>query len=317
MPTSFTNINDAVNTTFYFILVISVILLVGITAMMIYFVVRYRRSKNPVPAQVESHALLEITWTVIPTILVLAMFYYGWIGYKLMREVPDGALQVNATAQMWSWSFEYENGKRSPELYVPQGQPVKVNLQSRDVLHSFYAPAYMVKQDIVPGMINYVWFDPVELGTFDIFCAEYCGQRHSYMLSKIHVVPRDEFALWVEQGVEAVATAPVEGESGDDRTARLVRLGEQLSRDKGCNACHTVDGTRLVGPTYKGLFGRTETVVTDGAARQIVVDEDYVRRSILDPNVDIVESYQPLMPSQQGLVTDEEIEALIEYLRTL
>jgi cytochrome c oxidase subunit 2 len=137
------------------------------------------------------------------------------------------------------------------------------------------------------------------------------------MLSKIHVVPRDEFALWVEQGVEAVATAPVEGESGDDRTARLVRLGEQLSRDKGCNACHTVDGTRLVGPTYKGLFGRTETVVTDGAARQIVVDEDYVRRSILDPNVDIVESYQPLMPSQQGLVTDEEIEALIEYLRTL
>jgi cytochrome c oxidase subunit 2 len=175
----------------------------------------------------------------------------------------------------------------------------------------------MVKQDVVPGMTNYVWFDPVEVGTFDIYCSEYCGQRHSYMLSKIHVVPREEFDMWVQEGIEAISTESVEGESDDDRVARLVRLGEQLSRDKGCNACHTVDGTRLVGPTYKGLFGRAQTVVTDGETRQIVVDEEYVRRSILNPNADIVESYQPLMPSQEGLVTDEEIGALIEYLKTL
>jgi cytochrome c oxidase subunit 2 len=294
-----------------------VILLVGITALMVYFVVRYRRSKHPVPAGVESHALLEATWTIIPTLLVLGMFYYGWVGFKMMRTVPEGAMEVTATAQMWSWSFEYENGKRSPELTVPQGRPIKVNLQSLDVLHSFYLPAYMVKQDVVPGFKEYVWFDPVDLGTFDIFCAEYCGQRHSYMLSKVHVIPAEEFEVWVETDVEPASAAPVEGESEKEAGERLVRLGEKLSRDKGCNACHSTDGSPLVGPTYQGLFGRTETVVTDGQSREVVIDEEYVRRSILEPTADVVEGFQPLMPSQQGLVTDEEIDALIAYLKTL
>jgi cytochrome c oxidase subunit 2 len=317
MSLSFSSIPDAVHTTFNLILVVSVILLVGITGMMVFFVVRYRRSKNPVPSQVESHTVLEVVWTLVPTLLVMGMFYFGFVGYHMMRNPPKDAMEVHATAQMWSWSFQYDNGKRSPELYVPQGKPIKVTLESRDVLHSFYLPAYMVKQDVVPGMKGFLWFQPDSLGTFDIFCAEYCGTRHSYMRSKVQVVPPDSFQTWVAEGVEAIPAA-AEGEgSEEENQARLQRIGERLTKDRGCVACHTIDGTPLVGPTYKGLFGRTETVTTDGKTRQIVVDEDYIRRSILDPTADIVEGFQPLMPSQKGLMSDDEINAVIAYLKTL
>lgn len=317
MPTSFTSIPDAVNTTFFLILVVSAILLIGITGIMLFFVVRYRRSRHPVPAQVESHTILEVVWTLVPTMLVMGMFYYGFVGYRMMRNVPEGAMEVLATAQMWSWQFQYENGKRSPELYVPQGRPIRVNLESRDVLHSFYAPAYMVKQDVVPGLTGYLWFQPDELGTYDVFCAEYCGTRHSYMLSKIHVIPPDEFETWVAEGVKSVPDIAEGSLSDEESLRRLQRIGERLSRDRGCATCHTTDGTRLVGPSYKGLFGKTETVLTDGKTREIVIDEEYVRRSILDPTADVVEGFQPLMPSQKGLMTDDEIDAVVEYLKTL
>ena len=317
MPTSFSNIIEAVNTTFLVITVISVVLLVLITALMVAFVIKYRRKRHPRASQIEGNALLETAWTVIPTILVLGMFYYGWIGYKLMRSPPPGSMEVTAIAQMWSWQFRYPNGKQSAELYVPVDQPVKVNLESRDVLHSFYVPAFKVKQDVVPGRTNFLWFQPENVGEFDIFCAEYCGQRHSYMLSKVVVVAQNEFDEWVEAGVEAVAETAGEELDESELVVRLQRVGKRLSQVKGCNACHTIDGTALVGPTYKGLFGKTETVVTDGETRQVVVDEEYIRRSILYPNADIVEGYQALMPSQDGIITDEEITAIIEYLKTL
>jgi len=312
---SFSDIGHAVDFAFTLIMVVSVSLLALITVLMITFVIKYHRSRHPVPAQVGSHAWLEVVWTLVPTILALAMFYYGWIGFKLMRTPPPNAMEVTATAQMWSWSFEYENGKKSSELYVPAGTPVKVNLNALDVLHSFYVPAFKVKQDAVPGLDDFVWFNPVDTGTFVIFCAEYCGQRHSYMLSKVVAVPEAEFLAWVEEGapdIEVVADL-----SDDEALARRQRQGERLSQLKGCNACHTTDGTALVGPSYKGLLGRTSTVVTNGETRRVVVDGDYIRKSILEPTADIVEGFQPLMPSQKGLMTDDEIDSVIEYLKTL
>ena len=317
MPASFSNIIEAVNTTFLVITVISVVLLVLITFLMVAFVIKYRRKRHPKASQIEGNTFLEMAWTVIPTILVLGMFYYGWIGYKLMRNPPAGAMEVTAIAQMWSWQFRYPNGKQSSELYVPVNQPVKVNLESRDVLHSFYVPAFKVKQDVVPGSIQFLWFEAEEIGVFDIFCAEYCGQRHSYMLSKVNVIDQGEFDQWVATGVEPLGELSADDMDEEALVVRLRKTGERLSQIKGCNACHTIDGTALVGPTYKGLFGRTETVVTDDQTRQIVVDEDYIRKSILEPNADIVEGFQPLMPSQQGMITDEEITAIIEYLKTL
>ncbi|UCH84956.1 MAG: c-type cytochrome, partial [Candidatus Latescibacterota bacterium] len=195
-------------------------------------------------------------------------------------------------------------------------KPVKVNLRSADVLHSFYVPAYRVKQDVVPGLDTYVWFHPVDTGFFDIFCAEYCGQRHAFMLSKVVVISEAEFDEWIEKDVGTVPVSIDETASEEEQLARLQRAGERLSQIKGCNACHSTDGTALVGPTYQGIFGRSVTVVTDGVTRQVVADEEYIRRSILEPNADVVEGYDALMPPQAEL-TDEEIQAIIEYLKTL
>lgn len=313
MSVSFSDITQAVDFTFVFVLVISVVLMVGITGALVTFVIKYHRTRHPVAAQVESHPMLEVIWTVIPTFLALSMFYFGWVGYRLMRTPPLGAMEVTALGRMWSWEFEYENGKNSTELYLPVGKPVKVNVESADVIHSFYVPAFRVKQDCIPNLDEFVWFEPKETGTYDIFCAEYCGLRHSYMLSKVVVVPADEFLEWVETDVEVVVAE--EGASEEERIAAYVRLGERLSETKGCNACHSVDGTKLVGPTYKGLFGRTSTVITNGKRRHITVDEEYVRNSILRPNDDLVEGYQPVMPPQE--LSDDELTALVEYLKTL
>lgn len=311
----FSTTTEAVDTAFYVMLAISVAMLILVTVLMVAFAVKYHRKRHPRAEQSEGHTLLEIVWTVVPTILALGMFYIGWTGYKFMRNVPDNAVQVKATGRMWTWEFEYGNGKKSAELYVPQGVPVKVNLKSADVLHSFYIPAYRVKQDVVPGMETYLWFQPVDTGMYDIFCAEYCGQRHAYMMSKVVVVPMDEFLGWVEKDVAPAAVSTPEGASEEEKTAALAAAGERLSKIKGCNACHSADGSRLVGPSYKGLFGSTATVATAGETRQVPVDEAYLRHSILEPAADIVEGYQPVMPKVE--MTDEELNALIEYLKSL
>jgi cytochrome c oxidase subunit 2 len=287
-----------VDKAFIFILGTSVLLLIGLTAVMIYFLVRYRRSKNPNPAQIADNATLETLWTVLPTILVLVMFYYGWAGFKVMRDIPDDAMPVTVRAQMWSWVFEYENGKQSTELIVPTGRPVKLNLESADVIHSFFVPAFRLKEDCMPGRTNHAWFETNRDGEYNILCAEYCGERHSAMLSVVKSIPGKEFDKWL-----GVDTGPPEG-------TKLLTL-------KGCVACHSLDGSKLIGPSFKGLFGKTENVVTDGVTREITVDEEYLRKSILEPNADLVEGYQALMPAQRDLLTDEEIEAIIEVIKEL
>ena len=287
-----------VDQTFWLILGSSVIMLLGITAVLIYFVVKYRRSTNPNPAQIEGSKRLEILWTVLPTILVMVMFYYGWAGFKVMRDIPDDAMEVIVNARMWSWSFEYPNGVQSAELYVPTGEPVSLKLRSSDVIHSFFVPDFRLKEDCMPGRENHAWFETTRDGEFTIFCAEYCGEKHSQMLSKVVSVPPVEFADWLEDN-----TGPISP--------------EKLLSIKGCVACHTADGTRLIGPSYKGMFGRKELVKTGEEVREIVVDEEYIRRSILDPMADIVEGYAGVMPPMEGQITDEEIDVLIEYFKTL
>jgi cytochrome c oxidase subunit 2 len=311
----FSTSTEAVNTAFYVMLAVALAMLILVTALMVVFAIKYHRKRHPKAEQVEGHTLLEIVWTVIPTLLALGMFYIGWVGYKVMRNVPEGALEVSATGRMWSWEFEYENGKKSSELYVPQGTPVRVNLKSADVLHSFYIPAYRVKQDVVPGLDTYTWFQPVDTGVFDIFCAEYCGQRHAFMMSKVVVVPEGEFRAWLETDLPPVVAPEGEVGGGEDAEGALREAGQRLSGIKGCNACHSADGSRLVGPSYKGLFGSSVTVVTGKEKRQVTADEEYMRRSIVEPNADIVEGYEAVMPVVE--LTEEEIRAIVEYLKTL
>lgn len=287
-----------VDETFWFILGASLIMLVGVTAAMVGFIVKYRRSRNPKPAQIEGNVTLEALWTILPTVLVLVMFYYGWAGFKVMREMPDGAFPVEARGQMWSWSFIYPDGRVLPELVVPVGKPIELKLTSADVIHSFFVPAFRLKEDCMPGRENHAWFQADRPGEYTILCAEYCGDQHSKMLATVRAIPREEFDEFF-------------GGEWDRPT------GRDLLAVKGCVTCHSLDGSKLIGPSFKGLMGKTETVITDGSPRQITVDAEYVRRSIIDPAADLVGGYQNLMPAQGALVDSLDIENIIDFLEEL
>jgi len=184
------------DTTFLIIIGISFFFLAVITALMFYFMFKYSRKKNPVATDITGNTTIEILWTVIPTILVMVMFFYGYAGFKQIRNAPADAMTVKVTGRMWVWNFEYENGVKSDTLFVPTGKPVKLELNSVDVNHSFYIPAFRIKEDAVPGRKNYLWFEPTEDGEYFVECAEYCGLSHSYMLSKVVSLPKDKYDAW-------------------------------------------------------------------------------------------------------------------------
>jgi cytochrome c oxidase subunit II len=238
---------------------------------------------------------------VIPTVLVMLMFWYGWEGYLSLRRIPDDAMHIKATGRMWSWLFSYDNGKTADKLYVPAGQPVKIELVAEDVLHSFYVPAFRVKRDMVPGMINWVWFTAEKPGSFDLFCAEYCGVGHSAMVTTVEALPAAEFQAWL------TATAAAENPA-----ARGLELAGQL----GCLGCHSVDGSRRVGPTLKGLFGQPRDVVSNGRRATVTADAAYLQRAILEPAADIVDGYPPAMPPF-GQLSETELQALLAWMESL
>jgi len=188
---------DSVDGAFLFTIVVSVFFLALNTGLMLYFVFKYSRKRNPKAVNVHSNTTLEVTWTVIPTILVLLMFWYGWIGYKEMVDIPEGAFPVEVTAQMWKWQFKYENGRQTDSLYVPVNTPVKLTFHSNDVNHSFFIPKFRLKKDVFPNKERTAWFIATEVGEYHIACAEYCGMNHSYMYSKIFVMPKEEFNNWM------------------------------------------------------------------------------------------------------------------------
>jgi cytochrome c oxidase subunit II len=295
--------SEAIDPVFMFLFGACLVLLLGITVVMVAFVLRYHRSRAPQPtSQAEGNLWLEIVWIVLPTLLVLAMFWYGWKEYLVLRTVPPGALQVTATARMWSWNFSYAGGKTSPKLYVPVGRPVRVELVSKGVIHGFFLPAFRVKRDVVPGMSNYAWFVATKPGSYDLFCSQYCGTGHSAMITTVEALPEAEFAAWLIQGAGGGTTAKIDG--------------RKLAEEKGCLGCHSLDGSPAVGPSLKGIMGRSETVVTKGAERTITVDDAYLRQSILDPPADLVKGFPPVMPAF-GDLKKEEIAALVEFIKTV
>ncbi len=294
---------EGVDIAFFIIIGISLVFLVGITAAMIYFVVKYNKKRHPKAEPTKDNFQLEIFWTVIPTLLVLGMFYYGWVGYRPMRIIPNNAIPVKVTAKMWSWSFEYENGKWDSLLIVPVNKPVKLELFSPDVLHSLFIPAFRIKEDVVPGIANVMWFEAQKEGTYNILCAEYCGQRHSYMLSKVKVLSQKEYDKWY---------------NAKDTLAEKMMPGEILMKKQACIACHSTDGSRLVGPSFKGLYGSKITVLVNGEKKDIIADDEYIKNSILDPNSQIVDGFpKGIMTNYSGQISEEEIKQFIEYIKTL
>ena len=194
------NFVESVDGVFLFSIIMSVFFLVLITGMMLYFVIKYNRKRNPRAVNVHSNTTLEVTWTIIPTILVLILFWYGWVGYKDMSDIPQDAMTIEVTAQMWLWQFKYDDGRVTDSLYVPVDRPVVLDLISNDVNHAFFISDFRVKKDIYPGLERKIWFIPYNVGEYDIFCAEYCGMNHSYMLTKIFVMTQDDFDNWREAG---------------------------------------------------------------------------------------------------------------------
>lgn len=303
MVNGWQHLSGSVDSIFLFIAAICVALLAGVTGVMLYFVVRYSRKRNPHPEDIADHLLLEIVWTVLPTLLVLVIFWVGWKGFQYMRTAPPDAMLVKVTGRMWTWSFEYENGKQGSVLKVPVQRPVKLAITSADVLHSLFIPAYRIKEDAVPGRETHLWFLPDELGTYDLFCTEYCGPGHSGMITKVEVLPQKDFEQWYKT------------EEGSDGAKPHLTEGAVLIQEKGCIACHSLDGSAKVGPTLKGLFGRKESVVTAGRERAITVDDEYIVRSIKDPNADVAKGFPPIMPAIP--MSDEEMHEIVEHLKTL
>jgi len=305
MVTGWPHLSNPADETFVFILGVSVALLALTTGTMLYFVFRFSRKRHPQAEEVPENLTLEIIWTVLPTLLVLAIFFMGWKGFVYMRTAPPDAMLVKVTAQQWSWLFTYGNGKESSTLKVPVRKPVKLLITSADVLHSLYIPAYRIKEDAVPGRETHLWFLPDETGSYDLFCTEYCGVSHSAMTTKVEVMEQKDYDAWYN-----AAPAAASQKAGQPKGAELFQV-------KGCIACHSIDGSPKVGPTLKAIYGHSMTVVTAGKERQVIADETYLRTSLLDPNADVVKGFPAIMPSQKGVLKDEEIEALIEYLKTL
>lgn len=293
---------------FWLIFIIAAICLVGITGFVIFSIIKYNRKNNPEPTHIEGHTGLEIIWTIIPTILVMFIFYFGMQGFIKMRNVPEDAMEIRADAGMWWWKFTYPNGLEQTTaqgLTVPVDTPIHLPLHSVDVIHSFYVPAFRVKMDVVPKPegepVNYTWFEASQTGDFDLFCAEYCGLNHAQMLSKVHVLSKEDYAVWYAEASRA------------QEKLRAESPGKALLTSKGCIACHSTDGSKLIGPTLKGLFGKEEVVLTNGVERDVVVDEAYLRRSLNEPAADIVKGFQPLMPPLP--LTPQEADDIIDYIK--
>ena len=298
------NLAEGVDKAFLFIFIIAFVFITGISAFMIYTVIHFSRKKGKKPMQFSNNIRLEILWTIVPLVLVMLMFWMGWKGFVPMRRVPPNAMQVTAIGRMWEWEFDYGNGVRSKELVLPINKPVKINLVSEDVNHSLFIPAFRVKEDVVPGYENYLWFTPNYIGNYEILCTEYCGLLHSAMTSKTRIVDQEEFDRWLEE-LKAASNKP-EPE------------GLTLLRNTGCLACHSVDGTKLVGPSFKGLYGTQRKVLSGTIEKDVTADDAYIINSVYNPNDEIVSGYpKGVMKSYKELLKESDITIITDYLKTL
>jgi cytochrome c oxidase subunit II len=297
------NLAGAVDRAFIFIFTISFIFTIGITAMMVYILIHFSRKKVKNPRQFTGSVKLEIVWTVVPLIIVLMMFYFGWVGFAPMRKVPANAMPIKVIGRMWTWDFDYGNGKISKELVVPYNRDIKLNLVSLDVNHGLFIPAFRVKEDVIPGYSNYLWFRPIIKDTFDIFCTEYCGLAHSGMVSKVIVIDSLAFEKWL-------VDLKVTGDVPDHPGLTIIKAN-------ACLTCHSLDGTKIVGPSFKGLYGSKRVVITDQGEKEVEAFDDYIKRSILDPNAEVVKGFNKgLMQSYKEVLKGEDLDKIVDYFRT-
>ena len=285
-----------------FLVNLSAFVCVAIVCLFIYFAIRFRRQKDSEIGQATSsdNLILEITWSVIPFIIFVVAFAWGWLLYDDLKSPPKSRMEVHVYGQMWTWNFVYKNGRKvSSEFYVPVNTPVKLIMTSKDVIHSFSIPAFRIKQDVVPGIYTSLWFEAKQEGTYQVFCTEFCGTGHSQMLAKVHVVSAQKWEEWLSHD-------PYKDMS-------LSQIGNKIFQNR-CTICHRRTNERSIGPGLSGLFG-SQRAMEGGAA--IKADENYLRESILNPSINIVKGYVNQMTAFSGTLTEEELSGLIEYIKTL
>lgn len=303
MPQAASTVADRVDWLFYGILGLSVVCFVGITVAVIMFVAKYRHRPGHASSPSASHNdSLEITWTIIPTIVVAIIFVLGWRGYTDLITTPKHAIEVLVTGQKWNWQYTYPNGWIDSTLHVPVDEPVRLVMKSEDVLHSYYIPAFRIKQDVMPQRYTQLWFEANEVGNYRVYCTEYCGQAHSSMSSVVVVHPPGGFEKYLEKAEEALLKLPP------------AELGEYLYNQRGCKQCHSVDGAKGTGPSFKGIWGKPAPLA-DGT--EVMVDENYIRQSILEPQSQVHAGYNPVMPTYKGKLKDKHITGLVEYIKSL
>lgn len=306
MPTQGTEIAKGVDNLYGFLLAISFLSCVIVIGGMIYFAIKYKRkSDNDKTAYITHDTRLEIIWSVIPLVLFLVVFAWGWMIYHDMRTMPKNALEIHVTGKQWAWTVEYKNGVKSTDVVVPVGRDVKIILSAEDVLHSFYVPSFRIKQDAVPGRYTALWFHAEKLGDFHVFCTEFCGTEHSGMITKLRVVSQEDFDKWLTTESE-VSTLP------------LAQRGAKIFQTRACASCHNVNNPAVkVGPTMQNLFGLENHEMMDGT--KVTADENYLRESILNSQAKIVKGFGPrsAMPAFQGQLSEVEVTALIEYIKGL
>jgi len=295
-----------VDSLFYLITGISAFFFALIVGLLLYFVWKYRArpGHREIPSSTHNTPL-EVTWTVIPVLIVVWIFWEGVVGFIHLATPPENAYEIQVLGQKWNWTFTYPNGVVSPELHVPVDTDVRLILTSQDVIHSLFIPDFRIKRDAVPGRYEKEWFHATEIGEYQIFCTEYCGTQHASMLAQVIVQHPVNFDKWLADEGNFIEKLPPE---------KLWEGGKKLYNQRGCKQCHSIDGSNGIGPTFKGVWGHN--VALNGGAR-VTVDENYVRESIVNPQGQIVAGYEPVMPSFQGRLKDKEITAIIEYLKTL
>ena len=302
-----------VDAVFLFIVALCVAFLIFITSTIVFFVFKYNRKRHPRGEDIEGNFGLEITWTIVPLVLFMGMFFYGWTNFNYMRKVPRDAMVITAFARQWSWLFQYPNGKRTTELMVALDKPVKIELRSLDVLHGFYVPAFRIKEDIVPGKNNYTWFTPTRLGSFDIECTVLCGVGHADMLSKVIVVPVADFEGWYFSDEASLPSRIVAAST--QAATEAPNPAVAILQAKSCLTCHSLDGKVMVGPTFKGMCGKTRTIIVNGKEQEIKCGEAYLTRAIQSPMAEIVKGYPPTMPPNP--LAADELKEVVDFLTSL
>ena len=316
IPDQASTVAPSIDEFFAFMIAVSAFFSILIAGLILYFGIRYRAGRQPVPpvrreppdelevgdASHSSGALiLEVAWTVIPLLLAMVMFVWGTRLFFILSRPPADSVQMYATGKQWMWKFQHPEGRREiNELHVPIGQNVKVTMTSEDVIHSLFVPAFRVKSDVVPGHYTHIWFRATRPGTYHLFCTEYCGTQHSGMIGHVIVMEPSEYEAWLSGGAE-----------GSGMT--LAQTGERLFTERACATCHLSNGQGR-GPSLLGLAGSQVKLATGGT---VVADDSYLRESILSPAVKVTAGFQPIMPVFQGQLSEDQVLALLAYIKSL